>query len=87
MWRRVSEGTHISGIRSALRLAHADERGPSPRLDADAASLRRFLYLAVRATKLGAAGVAGGTRLISTSGAPEFGNQASEIMLHEVGIL
>ncbi|KAI6669670.1 hypothetical protein NL676_004555 [Syzygium grande] len=28
-----------------------------------------------------------GTRPISTSGAPEFGNQASEIMLHEVGIL
>ncbi|KAI6673190.1 hypothetical protein NL676_001096 [Syzygium grande] len=52
----------VSGIRSALRLPHADERGPSPRPDADAASLRRFLCLVVRAAKLGAAGAAGGDK-------------------------
>ncbi|KAI6700243.1 hypothetical protein NL676_014567 [Syzygium grande] len=67
----------ISGIRSALRLPHADERGPSPRPGADAASLRRFLFEPRSLEQQER------TRPISTSGAPEFGNQASEIMLHE----
>ncbi|KAI6678519.1 hypothetical protein NL676_039315 [Syzygium grande] len=67
-----------SGIRSALRLPHADERGPSPRPGADAASLRRFLFEPRSLEQQER------TRPISTSGAPEFGNQASEIMLHEM---